>query len=305
MKIQSILIVLTLFLVSACSTPIKGTIPAAPTSLPPNAVASQVSQLLTQTAQPAATRAITGATPSQVNPTTAVPQPSATSTITSTPTQTITPTVSSTPTKTSQPTLTPTPTIDPQDPKAALGKPVWTTKETGKSFYKFEDEYTKAQADGNILIMISTLKSKGWFGWSLIHNYKPKNFYLEAVMKPRTCSGQDSYGLMLRSPDDSQGYFFSITCDGRYRFHTFDQTQITNIVSLTTGKGILAGSGQANRLGVKASNNNFSLYVNGNLLKEFTNSAYPDAGYFGPVIASYNTVNFTVELNEISLWNLP
>ncbi len=76
------------------------------------------------------------------------------------------------------------------------------------------------------------------------------------------------------------------------------------MIGLTTGAGIVTGSNQANRLGVRAEGDRISLYANGNLLAEITDSTFSE-GNFGAFIAANETPGFTVWMEEISLWNLP
>ena len=74
----------------------------------------------------------------------------------------------------------------------------------------------------------------GWMGWSLTFSQKPQNFYLDAVFTPQTCSGADVYGLVFRAPDTESGYFFGVTCDGRYNLRSRDfgdgVTPVGNVV---------------------------------------------------------------------------
>jgi len=67
---------------------------------------------------------------------------------------------------------------------------------------------------------------------------------------------------------------------------------------------MLTGSNQTSRLGVWASGSHFKLYINGKLIGEVDDSSLTDAGSFGAVIASYNTPNLTIWIDEFSYWNL-
>jgi hypothetical protein len=270
------LALLLLLLLAACN------LPSQPVATPtPDAVATQVSQLLTEM------------------PTPTVPLPPAD---TPTPAPTDTPAV---------PTDTPvantaTPTLAADSPGASLGNPSWYNNlESGRAFYLFENENTLVtHADGSLVL--TGLTANGWHGWSLTFTQQPVNFYLEAVFNPQDCSGADIYGLVFRAESVSSGYFFGVTCDGRYNLsaRNFEDGSNTPLINLTSSQAIQTGGNVTNRLGVRAEGERIALYANGVLLQEVTDATFDD-GYIGAFVAANATPGFTVRMDEISLWNLP
>jgi hypothetical protein len=235
---------------------------------------------------------------------TQMPTATAAATATSTPSVTAEPTQAQ-PTAESSPT--PTATLSAGSLRASLGAPAWTDSlETGKAFYQYENDNTKVVMTGGAL-ELTGITANGWMGWSLTFSQKPQNFYLDALFTPQTCSGADVYGLVFRAPDTESGYFFGVTCDGRYNLRSRDFGDGTNVavIELSQNAAIHSGSGQTNRLGVHAVGNKIGLYVNDTLLQEVTDSSYASAGNFGAFVAANNTANFMVKMEEISLWNLP
>lgn len=230
------------------------------------------------------------------------------------PTATLEPTLQETPTETpSDPNVTqtltvteapsPTPTLNLSDPKSTLGNPTWQEKfdrdKTG--FFLFDDDHTRITlSDGNL--NLTSLNSNGWHGWSM-NSPKPRNFYLEATFRTETCAELDRYGLVFRAPNFDTGYFFGVSCDGKYNFRVYDQKG--DIISWAQDGAILAGSDQTNRLGVMAEDNRIKLYANGTLLKELTDSTYTSDGLFGVFIAAQRTPGFTVKVDEIAYWTRP
>ena len=105
-----------------------------------------------------------------------------------------------------------------------------------------------------------------------------QDFYLEATIKPLTCSGSDLYGLIFRASRNTNGYWFGVTCDGKYQFQTGGVNGFTDVIKAKPGAAILSGSNQVNRLGVMAKADQISLYANGKLLETLTSSAYPNSG---------------------------
>ncbi len=210
-----------------------------------------------------------------------------------------------TPLQTQAPTPSPSPsaTPNPNDPRLSLGDPTWSADfQTGKSFLAFQDEHIQTQLDNGVLLM-TAFNPDSWYGWTLA-NKDLQNFYVEITAKTETCSGLDRYGVIARTPDGTQGYFFGFSCDGRYQVRKWDGNQFTNLTEWTADPAILSGSDQTNRLGLMANGANFTLYANGKLLGEVQDATYP-SGDFGLFIASAETPNFTVQVSAVSYWSLP
>ncbi len=292
--LQKSLSILLLLLLTACNLP-SGPAAATPTA---DEVATQVSMLLT------AAPTYTQPAPTQPPAPTATPAPASTAT-TQPPTTAPTEPAPTQAPPASQPTATPT--VSTTDPKSALGSPTWrNTLDSGKAFYQYENENTRVVLENGALALTG-LAANGWTGWSLTYSQPARNFYLEAVFIPQSCLAADMYGLVFRAPNADSGYFFGVTCDGRFNLHARDFQAGTDsaLIQLTSNSAILAGSNQTNRLGVMANGNKIALYANGILLQEITDSAYDAQGSFGALVAANDTAGFTVKMDEISLWKLP
>jgi hypothetical protein len=213
------------------------------------------------------------------------------------PTETIAPTE----TETQTPTITLTPTLSPGDPLLRLGKPSWkeTFEKTNQNFYHDEDNQIRFVYENGSLVMTAKNPNGGTY-WSMSY-LKPKNFYLEATYRTETCSGNDQYGMIFRAPDYNDGYFFNFTCDGKYALRIYSQKGY--LIPLTANPAINAGSNQVNRIGILAQDDRYAFYANGKLLQETKEATFVDAGLFGAFIASAETTNFTVRMDEIAFWN--
>ena len=145
----------------------------------------------------------------------------------------------------------------------------------------------------------------GYLGWRLAPR-SPKNFYLEATFTTGSCGGADLYGLVFRAKDYSSGfgYYFEITCDGRYSLSRWDDSGKATILGKSTNAAILPGANKTNHFGVMANNDSLKLYANGKLLQEVKDKTFLSSGYIGPFIAG-QTGGFTVEMDEIAYWQLP
>ncbi len=198
---------------------------------------------------------------------------------------------------------------NPAPSLAELGEPDWQDSFDDKriSFFLGEDdEISFQEKDGNLVI--SALRPAG-DQWRVAETAELGNFHLEAQFTTgKTCSGKDSYGLLLRAPDQPNniidtGYVVGISCDGHYRFYRMDNGNYTGLINWTVHPAIQKGPNQDNTVRVQAKNFLIQVYVNGVLLFEFSDSAYP-SGYFGLFVRAEQDT-FTAFVRQMAFWRLP
>jgi len=219
----------------------------------------------------------------------------------------IPPTTTATNTPAYTATTEPSPTTASTDPKASLGKPTWTgsfqnAKNWGLSS-PYDDGHTRVEILNESMVLTSA-NAEGWLGWWQLSNQKPQDFYLEATLKVGTCSGNDLYGIIFRSPDNAKGYWFGVTCDGRFNLRSGEAGSLSDVIKTAPGDSILVGSDQTNRLGIMAKGSEISLYANGKPVGNASDTAFTDKGTFGLFIAGQKTVNFSYACSEIAYWDL-
>jgi hypothetical protein len=278
----TITLIILSFILSACNLPIK-------TTVTPDLIASQVAILLTS--NPNETPDI-----QQTNNAQATEIISPTDTVTDKPNPTVTLTTTETPT----PTLANVPT----------GSPSWFESfETGSSFGitggGYDDGNTRIYIDSGSMVLTS-LNRNGWRGWRLT-SQKPENYYIKAVFQTSECSGSDQYGLVLQSPDFDSGfgYYFGLTCDGRYSIQMWDDSGLSNLDGWSPSTSIQSGANKKNNIAVLKSGSQFKYFVNDVVLSQVENEGFSSPGVFGPFIAGLETSNFMIRLDEISYWKLP
>ena len=115
------------------------------------------------------------------------------------------------------------------------------------------------------------------------------------------CSGLDRYGMIVRAPDTDRGVVVEFSCDGRYRVYIWDGANYTGLQNWTHGAAIAAGPNQTNRMGIWLQGNTVKVYANRVLLGTVSEGKYA-SGRFGLVIASKNTPDFTVAVDEVAYW---
>lgn len=294
-KMKFPLILVMLLPLTGCSLLGLGGTAMEPTA---DTLATEVAQIVSETLQAEPPSATNTAEPSSTTiatdpPTSPPPQPTATD---------------EPPTATPAPTQTPSPqpsaTAISGDPASALGAPSWEDDlSSTRNYYLYENDHTIIQ-DGGGALELKGLTKIGWHGWSMTYMQEPVNFYLEGTFRVGSCGGSDLYGLIFRGGKESFGYFYGITCDGRYNLYRRDFRDGTavRILTLKESPAIVQGSGAVNRIAVRATGKQLSLYVNGQLLESVDDGSY-DKGFFGPFIAPYSG-SLDIFLDHLRLWNL-
>ncbi len=225
--------------------------------------------------------------------------------ITASPTLPIIPTQTNTPIFTASPTIQPIFTVMPTELRQTTVDPTWTNPSDWNGFiFNSQNPYIKISlSNGNLELKAVRAHASGWS----LTNTKVANFYLEATFKIGMCSGSDEYGLVFRAPDSTRGYLFGVSCDGGYALNKEIAGGLLVIEGIIGGKSpdILVDAGQVNLLGVKATGNQYSLYVNGKLLGEGTNDSFLGEGIFGAFIRSANIPGLTVMVQSMRFWTPP
>jgi hypothetical protein len=204
-------------------------------------------------------------------------------------------------TPTSQPELTTAPPAD--DPTLNLGSPTWQdTFEDDSNWTLLDDEHSHFELQNGQMVMLA-YNADYYNSWALTPP-TIEVFYLEAQGTSGACSGRDRWGLFFRAPDDTRGYLFGVSCDGRYALWVYDGSSEIYLMDWADSPHILKGPDQINRIGVKADGNRLSLYANGNFLAEVRDDSFA-SGRFGLFIGSAETPGYTAKVDEIAYWENP
>jgi hypothetical protein len=272
----------------------------------PAEIATQVNKLLTAiptvTGIPAALSTATQpvAIPTATQAATAMPAP--TNTVPPPPTATLAP--SATATLAPSATLALTSTIPATDPTLKYGQPTFVdTFKNDLNWPTGENQFTSIEIKDGVLKMTALTAIDGWrLTWP-----SASNSYAEISVKSDNCTGSDHYGLVFRVPDiklANQGYFYGITCDGKYFINKWAGAVQTVLAKETANKNILVGPNQINRLGILASGSSLVAYVNGVKLVEVSDSKFTK-GAFGLFLGSKTTKNLDILVNKVSYWENP
>jgi hypothetical protein len=209
------------------------------------------------------------------------------------------------PTYTPNPVLTPTPTPE-ADPRVILGNPAWGAifEDGTQTWYQYDHSNGKAEVRDNKLVLTS-YKANGFDNWSM--SYPPMtDFYLELRFTTGPeCSGKDRFGIFFRAPESTMGYLYQVSCDSSYWVRSWNGEEFTQLIGWTVSEHILPGPEIEHRLGIWAEGDQYKLYVNGFQVGEFVDGTYIGEGTFGAAHGAVETENFTVDVTEARVWDLP
>ena len=212
----------------------------------------------------------------------------------------------------STPQVTLTHTITNDNPKAQLGSAIWQDALTSGNSFGIGNDITQVEGtnasvwieDGSFNMYRSSA-SGGYIWYCAYPNIA--DFYLEGKFETQNCNGADLYGLTFRKPDfgDKTGYYFLVTCDGKFNLMRWTNNDSTLLGDWTTNDNLTQGPAAVNTLGVWAEGSTIKLYINDRLAAEFTDDSNLKSGYFGLVSNPLQTAGMTIKLDEIAYYNLP
>lgn len=315
-KLIPILVIATLLL-SAC-----GVINPAPSEPTPSdeQLATRVAQILTAMPTPTAgqpTAAAPAATqppapaeptlePTAAEPPTATPLPPTAVPPTATPQDTPTPVAPT-------PTAPPTSTLPATDPRLRQGNPAFSDPmDDGSNWPSGVDPagYTSVSYDNGRMHLVGLKTRSGWrlstYGTNL------QDAYIEMRVSPGDCQPDDRYGIIFRVPVKSkpeQGYWFGLTCDGRYALQKWDgldgpEGKVTNLIYWTKSEAINAGPNATNRMGLMLVGRRMILYANGVKIGETSDRTWLQ-GAWGVFVGARDTKNFTIQVDQVEVWTSP
>jgi hypothetical protein len=202
----------------------------------------------------------------------------------------------------------PVPTIVSNDPAIYLGDPDWVDEMDKPEYWPVgSDDFTAASFENGTMKFVAL---QGLPGWRIASTNELGKVYIEASVKMgAACSETDSYGILFRVPKNSgynRGYFFGVTCDGRYNLRMWDGLSGESGKSITlkyfTASALInKGKNQVNRLGVMTVGDRLLLFVNGEKVDEIVDDTY-DLGFFGVFVNSDKTKDLTVYVDQVRYW---
>jgi len=184
-----------------------------------------------------------------------------------------------------------------------LGSPDWRDPmDTSSNWWLLETPNTLFTIDDGRLRM--EVLQPGSEEWGLSSRPAMDNYFLQATfITGDSCTNSDRYGVLVRAPEENQGYVYGFTCNGRYRLYAWDSETYRPLREWTVSSAIHTGANQTNVLGIWLVEDTIRLYANGQLLAEFTDDEF-SSGQFGLYIGSADNADFSVYVDEVATWEL-
>jgi len=203
-------------------------------------------------------------------------------------------------------TPTPTATLDPSDPKAGLGAPIFEDTFTSGGNWSLYSNDNVEFTLGEGQLEMKALQAD-YTDWWTLAGPSVEDFYVEAVGGLEACAGRDEFGLVVRSTNQGGnwvGYLLAVTCDGRYALRIWDGEAVIKVIDLTPSAEITAGPNQEHTLGLRAEGTTFTLFINGQQVAQTQDSTY-EAGLVGVFIGAGTTPGVEGYIKEIAVYALP
>jgi hypothetical protein len=214
------------------------------------------------------------------------------------------------------PTSTAAPVAGTFDPVAAYGLPDMNDPMNGGNLSAWTNPTTLLLPNTDFIRIVETDArfyvtgkltgfSTWYFSWPEL-----TDFYLQSTFDSGSCSGKDSYGLIVRGPEHlagvSYGYVVAFSCDGQYWIYRLDGanpfTEV-DLVSWTHSDYILTGPNAHNVMGIQAIGDTLTIYANGHQIAQVVDSRY-DFGRYGVFVWPDVTPNYTYRVIQMSYWDL-
>jgi hypothetical protein len=180
----------------------------------------------------------------------------------------------------------------------------WAKPETGALP---DDAYIRLQfKDGKLYV---TGKQTDFFTWWFSYHFL-EDAYVQMTFDSETCSGTDTYGMIIRGPEHlagvSYGYVAMFTCDGQYsifRLDGIDPWQVKTLVDETRTDYLRTGSDKENVIGFQADGDKLTLVVNGYQIAQVQDDKYTK-GRIGVFVRSAGVNDYTYRLTNLKYWVL-
>jgi uncharacterized protein YraI len=195
----------------------------------------------------------------------------------------------------------PQPTPIMADPATVLGEPTgMDTFETGANWPQSTNDCFSAEVKDGKYFM-TALGEANQFCWEVSWPLL-KDYYMEVITQPEACNPGDLFGLFFRAPDNTKGYMYGVTCDGRYTMGMWDGSKTTVFADFVSNPAIQPGQGATNRIGVLANGDIYDLYANGTYLERIQDATFTGEGKIGFFVRPSSPNGFTTTFDDLKLW---
>ena len=166
-----------------------------------------------------------------------------------------------------------------------------------KLWPEYQDaDHNKGYADEQYFILV---EAEEYTFWSLAEETFA-DFILEIETQQLDGPDDNDYGVILRHQDDANFYTFKISGDGFYSFGKLVDNEFYDIIPWQDHPAIRQGNSR-NRLRVEAVSENFSFYVNDELIDAAVDPDF-QGGDIGLLAGTYQTPGVQISFDNLKVW---
>lgn len=204
---------------------------------------------------------------------------------------------------TATPTPPPTPVITPTiDLRPQVGNILFEDKFDKADFWSLTQNNYSSIALGKNEITIAIAQPKTYL-YTLRSTPQVSNFYLELILWPNLCQGEDEYGILFRVTPNLDFYRLALTCNGQLRLDRFYQGKAAVIYPKTYSGAVPPGAPSIVPIGVYASKKEITVFINDQFQFTLQESVIP-AGGIGLFARSVSSASVTINYSDLTVYEL-
>jgi len=159
------------------------------------------------------------------------------------------------------------------------------------------EDYNIAIANGHLTMVLSRPE---WFIFTTRTEPLLDDFYAEITASPNLCSGEDEYGLIVRTSPASVHYRFAVSCDGRAKVTRVSHNSARVIIPWTRNPAIPALAPSSSRLAVWANGQDIRFFVNGEYLFSIVDTVLLE-GTIGAFVRTSGDTPVSVNYSDLGI----
>ncbi len=217
------------------------------------------------------------------------------------------------PVETLEPVATPepieTPTEEPVLSVAERLAEIRSVPATMTSEFRRDDGAWQMDTDENVTHFYARrafhilLDRADWVSWSLHTELSPADFLAEVDVARVAGPLDGEYGLIFRSLNDDNFYFYAINSNGHYSLWKQVDGAWVNLIDWTESDALNSGADTLNRLGVLAEGDQITLIANSVGLQQVTDSSFSE-GQIGVAAGTFAESGLEITFDNFALWDL-
>jgi hypothetical protein len=153
--------------------------------------------------------------------------------------------------------------------------------------------------DGALVIEVEEAGSLAW----TLSDQRPTDFYMEVDATHLAGAEESEFGILFRYVDPQNFYMFALSAVGEYSLWMLQENEWQVLHEWTADDAIETGSAVANRMGLLAEGEQFTLLVNDTVLVEVSDDSLL-TGAIGLTLGTFDEGDVSVAFDNMAVWDL-